>query len=84
MFRFFIASISALIASLSVNALMIEVFVIFIQEGSMGIIDEMSVSSFGMKFIWMRYVFDFVDAVLFFIELAEFLIVRPLILLIII
>jgi hypothetical protein len=41
LFRFFIASISALIASLSVNALMIEVFVIFIQEGSMGIIDEM-------------------------------------------
>lgn len=35
-----------------------------------------------MKFIWMLYVFDFVDAVLFFIELAEFLIVRPLILLI--
>ena len=30
----------------------------------------------------MRYAFDFVDAVLFFIELAEFLIVRPLILLI--
>ncbi len=48
----------------------------------MGIIDEMSVSSFGMKFTWMLYAFDFVDAVLFFIELAEFLIVRPLILLI--
>ena len=32
----------------------------------------------------MLYVFDFVNAVLFFIELTEFLIVRPLILLIII
>jgi hypothetical protein len=40
-----------LIIFLFLNALMIAVFAIFIQGDSKGIIDEMLVSSFGMRFI---------------------------------